>query len=88
MLGKFGRYDMLTETFHVRVSLPLKSVNGSRAEATFLLGETGEPLSQNMAIEVKKILTGAFANATQEAYVSIVKTSVDDGWRPEAAKPA
>lgn len=71
---------MITERFSVRVSIPLKS--GARAEAEFKLGDQHDDLSQTQAMEVKKALHTAAAVGEVEMYVSVVKTTVDDSFKP------
>ncbi len=71
---------MITERYSVRVSIPLKS--GNRAEATFMLGDQAADLSQNQAMEVKKALATAAAVGEVEMYISVVKTTVDDSFKP------
>lgn len=70
---------MITDTFRVRVSLPLKS--GARAEADFTLDNNGQ-LNQQQAMEVQKALKTAAAVAELEMYVSVVSTQVNDAWKP------
>lgn len=72
---------MLTETFEVRCSIPLDDT-GSRANATFTLGDDGVPLSQTQALAVKKLLMAAAAAGEVVLYASVVKTTVDDSFRP------
>ena len=71
---------MITDRFSVQVSIPLKS--GARAEATFKLGDQADDLSQNQAMEVKKALSTAAALGEVEMYVSVIKQTTDDSWRP------
>ena len=74
-----GEKRMITDAFTVRCSIPLKS--GNRAEAVFKLGDQGQELSQNQAMEVQKALKTAAAVADIELYVSIVHTKTDDNWK-------
>jgi len=71
---------MITDRFSVRVSIPLKS--GNRAEAEFKLGDQAADLSQNQAQEVQKALKTAAAVGEVEMYVSVVKITTDDSWKP------
>lgn len=66
---------MISETFALTVNIPLKS--GARAAATFTL-DTGGELSISQAAEVRKILK----SCDGEVYVSMVKTTVDDNFKP------
>lgn len=71
---------MITDTFRVRVSIPMKG--GARAEADFLLGDTRVSLTHQQAVDLHKALKTAGAVSDMEMYVAIVKTSVDDGFKP------
>lgn len=72
---------MITETFSVACSIPLDDT-GSRANATFTLGDDGVPLSQTQALAVKKLLMAAAAAGEVVLYASVVKTTVDDSFKP------
>jgi len=61
---------MQTETYAVHVSIPISDI--SRAEATF----TVDSLKQ--AVELKKWFKGCDG----EVYPSIVRTSIDNDYRP------
>lgn len=66
---------MISETFSVNLSIPLKS--GARAVADIYV-ENGGPLSIQQALEIKKLLR----SVDGEIYVNIAKTTLDDDFRP------
>jgi hypothetical protein len=71
---------MITESYTVKLSIPLKS--GARAEAELKLGDSQDVLSLSQATEVCKALRTAAATGDVTLYCNVIKTSIDDNYKP------